>query len=164
MATEPAVRKLRLANNLVNGQPKIRKMKLNRRDVLGEMTLAELSIVDQVWLATRGENVLPLVLGFLLGGFVPIATYVQSHSLPEWGFNPHVLLIAGGLIFSCFTVFSWAQKAFSGIIKAVGFVALIEGTMVFSTATWLGLVALFFLVVINGTATGVNLALMRTRI
>jgi hypothetical protein len=36
--------------------------------------------------------------------------------------------------------------------------------MVFSTATWLGLVALFFLVVINGTATGVNLALMRTRI
>jgi hypothetical protein len=57
MATEPAVRKLRLANNLVNGQPKIRKMKLNRRDVLGEMTLAELSIVDQVWLATRGENV-----------------------------------------------------------------------------------------------------------
>jgi hypothetical protein len=119
-------------------------------------------VVDQVWLASQKENLPATLVGFLLGGFVPIATYATAHSLGEKLFSdPLGFLVLGGLIFSCYTVVGWGRNAFSSLLKSIGFVLLVEGSMTFAPVQWVALVALAFLVVINGVATGVNLALRR---
>jgi hypothetical protein len=98
------------------------------------------------------------VLGFALGGFIPVATYVVSHyENPGWDVG--ALIVGGGLLFSARTVFLWSRMAFGGVIKALGFVVLLEGVMVTSETRWLALAALGYLVCINGVATACALAL-----
>jgi hypothetical protein len=114
-----------------------------------------LGVVAQVRRAFASGNRLAAVVGFLLGGFVPLAVYVVAHS-ESGAFTGHErawTLIAGGLIYSAKTVFEWARLAFTSAFKSVGFVLLLEGVMVTSTTRWLALVALGYLIAINGVAT-----------
>jgi hypothetical protein len=67
-------------------------------------------------------------------------------------------LVLGGLVYSAKTVYDWGSLAFKLPIKAVGFVVLLEGVMVTAKTPWLGVVALVYLIVINGVATACTLA------
>ena len=118
-----------------------------------------LGVVAQVRRAFASGNRLAAFVGLLLGGFVPLAVFVVAHS--ESGtFKGHErawLLVAGGLVYSALTVFEWARLAFTSVPKSVGFVVLVEGTMVTSTTHWLALTALGYLIGINGVATACTL-------
>ena len=120
----------------------------------------ERSIVDQVRQATQKQNRLATGAGFTLGGFVPSAVFsIVHYELKE---TPLLwIIVLGGLLFSAITVFRWSKIAFDSGVKAVGFVVLIEGVMTFSGLYWLSCTALALLIVINGIATGCNLALNR---
>ena len=111
---------------------------------------------------------LATAVGFLLGGFVPLATYWVSHN--ELGAEGPLYLrmltyaiVAGGLLYSARTVFAWGQLAFHVKAKAIGFVVLIEGVMTLSHTHWLSVMALVYLIAINGFATGCNLALPKSQ-
>jgi uncharacterized membrane protein len=99
---------------------------------------------------------LATLVGCVLGGFVPLASYVLAHlpspSTALWG------LVVGGLLFSAKTVWQWGLLAFADPWKASGFVLLIEGVMVLSPVPWLAVTALALLVAINAIATGCTLA------
>jgi hypothetical protein len=99
----------------------------------------------------------------LLGGFVPLASYVLAHGEVDRGqplyLQVPVALVLGGLLFSARTVYQWAKAAFGDGAKAAGFVVLAEGILTLSHTHWLALAALAYLVSINGVATGVRLAL-----
>lgn len=113
-------------------------------------------------LAFQRDVLLATLIGFVLGGFVPVASYVVCHQeLPSaTGWHQMALgtLVAGGLLFSAKTVWQWARAGFSDAWKATGFVVLVEGVMVLSAVTWLAWTALVLLVGVNGIATGVTLA------
>jgi hypothetical protein len=115
-------------------------------------------IVDMVRSASHKKNRIAMGAGFVLGGWVPMVTYLISHrhvqELPMlW------LLVAGGLTYSAMTVFAWAKIAFKHPLKALGFVVLLEGAMTFVPDGWIGLPSLVLLVAINGLATGTNLVI-----
>lgn len=121
-----------------------------------------LGVVDQVRLALRPRSRLAFGIGLLLGAFVPLATFVISHTeldlaRPLWAQLP-ALFVAGGLLFSAVTMYGWGKLAFLQRAKALGFVLLLEGTMVTSHTHWLALGALCYLCAINGVATACNLA------
>ena len=121
-----------------------------------------LGVVEQVRLSLRRGSRLAFGLGVLLGGFVPIATFVISHTelsaaAPLY-LQPAAAFVAGGLLFSAVTMYRWGVLAFAQRAKALGFVVLLEGTMVTSHTRWLALAALCYLAAINGVATACNLA------
>lgn len=121
------------------------------------------SIVDQVRTACRRENRLATLLGALLGGFVPLATFTVAHreldlSAALWT-QPLALLVLGGLIYSARTVYEWARLAFVSPVKALGFTVLLEGVMTCSGVEWLSYSALGYLIGVNAIAAGVTLAL-----
>jgi hypothetical protein len=107
-------------------------------------------------------NRLATLIGFLLGGFVPLACYWLAHyehaAWSEQG-GRALGLVTGGLMYSAVTVFQWAKQAFVSAFKSVGFCVLVEGVMITSTTLWLSVAALCYLVVINGVATGVTLSI-----
>lgn len=119
-----------------------------------------IGVVSQVRKALAQRNRLATVIGFLLGGFVPIAIYVVAHrEAGPLALSGSWALVSGGLLYSAQTVFQWARMAFANALKSVGFCVLLEGVMVTSETHWLALVALGYLVVINGVATGCVLSL-----
>lgn len=115
------------------------------------------------------ESPLALTLGAALGGIVPASTYVVAHVgelvrvegggvvLASW--HPGWLLVLGGLLFSGKTVYAWTAAAFEDRLKALGFVALVEGALLLSPSPALSYVALGYLVAINALGTGAALAL-----
>lgn len=125
----------------------------------------KLGVVDQVVLACKPKNRLATAMGFLLGGVVPVATYLEAHVDLDKGQPIYsqlaAYLVLGGLLFSAKTVFAWAKAAFADGYKAAGFVVLLEGVMVLSHVPALPLILLTFLVSINGVATGCLLSLGR---
>lgn len=121
-----------------------------------------LGVVAQVRLSLRAGSRLAFALGVLLGAFVPIATFQISHTeltttRPLWT-QPAAFFVAGGLLFSAVTMYNWGCLAFTQRAKALGFVVLLEGTMVTCQTQWLALAALGYLAAINGVATACNLA------
>jgi hypothetical protein len=125
----------------------------------------ELGVVDEVELAFNPRSRLATQLGFILGGVIPIATYLEAHcdldtTRPLYA-QPAAFLVAGGLLFSAKTVFAWGKRAFRDGAKAAGFVLLLEGVMITSAVPVLPLVLLAILVAINGIATGCTLSLDR---
>jgi hypothetical protein len=126
-------------------------------------------IVESVMLSFRREHFLATVIGFLLGGFVPLATYWVAHyevnftlSWTDVNLYYPVLLVLGGLVYSANTVYEYAKMAFrENWVKAVGFVILIEGVMVTAEARWLSIASLVYLIAINGVATGVNVSVSK---
>jgi len=123
-------------------------------------------VVAQVRAALAPKARLATFVGFLLGGFVPVATYVVAHyeltAAPLYT-QTSAALVLGGLRFSERTVFAWAALAFENVLKALGFVILSEGVMTFSHIPWLSFVALGYLVMINGTATACTLSVGKVR-
>jgi len=134
-----------------------------RRRALVARTAKTMSVVDQIWYATRADNLLGTLLGCVLGGLVPLLSYVEAHHDTSTYAPLRWALVGGGLVFSCATVWHWGSKAFESAYKAAGFVLLLEGAMVFSGVTWLGQVALGLLMAVNAIATGVALALQKWR-
>lgn len=121
-----------------------------------------LGVVDQVRLALQPRSRLAFAVGTLLGAVVPFATFHYSHaelvaSRPLWA-QWASLFVVGGLLFSAVTMYGWGRLAFLQRTKAVGFVLLLEGTMVTSHTHWLAVTALVYLCAINGVATACNLA------
>ena len=128
-----------------------------------DTTAKHTPVVDQVREAFRRQNRLATGAGFILGGFVPVASFILAHyevrpDAPLYSQVPTLLVLAG-LVYSAKTVFDWARVAFRHPAKALGFVVLTEGVMTFSHTPALAYAALTLLVVINGVATGCNLAL-----
>ena len=100
-------------------------------------------------------------LGQLLAGigasFMPIASYTIVHfeadaTPAKWA------LVASALLFSAPMVIDWAKRWCGHWVKAVGFTALLEGVMVFSSIGWLGMAGLVVLVGINAQAAWINAA------
>jgi len=113
-------------------------------------------IVDIVKSASHKKNRVPMMAGFIAGGWMPSVTYTVVHVYVQA--MPMLWLLAGaGLTFSGITVFTWAKVAFKIPAKALGFVVLLEGAMTFVPSPWIGLPSLGLLILINGLATGSNL-------
>lgn len=120
----------------------------------------EMSIVDQFRLAVQKQNRLATMAGSIIGGFVPVATFFLVHygvTQCAWLW----LIVLGGLIFSAKTVYEWGRVAFNNGWKSLGFCVLVEGVMTFGNLFYLSCAALGMLALINGVATGCNLALNR---
>lgn len=125
---------------------------------------ARTDVVSQVRAAVQPKNRLATALGALLGGGVPVATYVLSHheitTAPLYA-QLSVWLVLGGLLFSALTVYGWGRMCFGSGAKALGFVVLLEGVLTCSSTAWLSVGALVYLVAINATATGVRLSVQQ---
>ena len=120
------------------------------------LQMKHMGVLDQVSQATKKNNRLAFVIGALLGGFIPIASYTICHV--ECPTKPVLwVLVAAGFSYSAFTVFQWARVAFKHPAKAGGFVILTEGILLFSDIRWLSITGLVILVIINGIATATNL-------
>lgn len=121
-----------------------------------------LGVVDRVRLALRPRSRLASLFGVMIGGFVPVATYVVAHTELDFDRSLYeqaaAYFVAGGLTFSAFTMYGWGALAFKHRAKAFGFVVLLEGVMVTCHTRWLALVALGYLAAINGVETACNLA------
>jgi hypothetical protein len=124
------------------------------------LTSENAGVIEQVKLSLRSP--LAFTVGLVLGFFVPFATYSVSHTEIDWSRRlwqqPAAYFVLGGLIFSAATVYGWGQKAFLQRSKALGFVLLMEGTMITSHTKGLAIAALAYLCAINGVATACNLA------
>jgi VIT1/CCC1 family predicted Fe2+/Mn2+ transporter len=123
--------------------------------------LLPMNAVQQVRIALRPRNRLATLLGFTLGGFVPLASFFVAHyeltAATHLYMQPSLYLVLGGLAYSAKTVWQWGKIAFQNAFKAAGFVVLLEGVMVSSHIAWLSIAALVYLMGINGVATGCNL-------
>jgi len=121
-----------------------------------------LGVVAQVRIALRRENRLATVLGGLLGGGVPCASFQLAHHEVDWSrplwTQVSVWLVGGGLLFSALTVYQWGKLAFASPWKALGFTLLLEGVLTCAATPWLTWGALCYLAAINATATGVRLS------
>lgn len=96
------------------------------------------------------------LLGFGLGAFVPLASYMEIHF--EVGHHPQLwFLVAGALAYSAISVYTWAVEAFHYQLKALGFVVLLEGTMTFCSILWLSLAGLAILMILNAITAAVTL-------
>jgi hypothetical protein len=113
------------------------------------------SIVDIVWQTFTGSKV-AAIIGFSFGGFVPVGIYTICHHELTDVYSFLGLIALGGLVYSATTVYQWAKLLFKNPFKAVGFTLLLEGIMVFSHITWLSVIALCYLVFINGVAGAVE--------
>jgi hypothetical protein len=102
--------------------------------------------------ALRGQR-LASVIGAVIGAVVPVLVYRIAHH--HAGITPALwLIVAGGLLFSASSVYSWGLRLFGGAwYKAGGFTVLIELSTVFVQG-WESKLALSILILING----VNLA------
>jgi hypothetical protein len=98
------------------------------------------------------------VLGGFVGGMVPTLTWWISHYEVTHIFEPKSLIVAGGMIFSMSTVYSFGKATFDYPWKAIGFVAAMEGVMV-AISGKPAIVALVMLIVINAITTGCTIAL-----
>ena len=118
------------------------------------------SFLAMVRTTGRPENRLAACVGALVGGFVPVASYSLAHFelAARWWFDPKVVLVAGGLLYSAKTVIQLARKIFAGDwIKAIGFCVLLEGVMVFSQQQSLAVSALAILIGMNAIGTAMPL-------
>lgn len=112
--------------------------------------------VDQAREVFRKGGRLSALVGLILGGFVPLASYTLVHL--EVATRPLLwVLVAGGLIYSAISVYAWARQAFGYRLKALGFVVLLEGTLTFCSVQWLSLAGLAILMVLNGVTAAVTL-------
>lgn len=102
--------------------------------------LAQLRGLRSQWLATA--------IGCIIGAVVPVLVYRIAH-FHAAGTPALWLIVAGGLLFSATSVFSWGQKLFGGAwYKAGGFTLLIELSTVFVSG-WESYVALSVLMAVN---------------
>lgn len=119
------------------------------RDIITASQYEALTVVQQVERAFSPGHRLGALIGTLVGGFVPLASYILIHEEAALTSLWLLALVLGALLFSVLSVFGWAEVAFHSRLKAAGFCVLCEGTMVLSRTEWLALAALGLLVFIN---------------
>ena len=116
------------------------------------------NVIDQTRIAFSVSAIGSLV-GIVIGSAVPLITYtIAHHEWKDW-LTIYSVLIVGGLLFSANSVFFWTKAAFRSSIKALGFILLVEGAMVFSGIHWVNLLGLSILIGINAVSTGANLVM-----
>jgi len=119
-------------------------------------------VMDEIRAAFRQKNLLATFVGLILGGFVPVGSFLVIHyEVGEFTWHGAAMLglAIGGLVFSAKTVWQWAKSAFADDAwKATGFVILLEGLMTLSGNFGLSVAALVLLTAINAIATGVQLS------
>jgi len=114
-----------------------------------------MTVLKQIREAWR--NPLAAWTGCIFGAAVPLATYFVAHF--EAGAAPWLWsIVAGGLLVSAPTVYEWALAAFQNRPKSVGFVMLLEGTMILSGIKAMAIGCLTLLVVINAVGAAACLA------
>lgn len=116
------------------------------------------SVIDQIRIAF-GVSAIGSLVGIILGSIVPLTTFMVAHYEWKKWLSIYTLLVAGGLLFSANSVFSWTKSAFRSSIKALGFVVLVEGAMICSKIVWVGYLGLAILIGINAVASGANLVI-----
>lgn len=129
-----------------------------------------LSPIGEIESAFRPKNWLALLLGGLIGGFIPIASWTIIGEIARGGDWRLWFLAGGGMTFSVLSVAKWANTAFGGgagttlasALKAVGFCALLDGSMAFSHIRELSLAALALLVIVNTVCCTTSLQSSRT--
>jgi len=129
-----------------------------------------LSPISEIELAFRPKNWLALLLGGLIGSFIPVASWTIIGETARGGDWRLWLLAGGGMMFSVLSVAKWANTAFGGgagttlasAMKAAGFCALLDGSMAFSHVHELSLAALALLVIINTVSCTTSLQSSRT--
>lgn len=130
-----------------------------------------LSPIGEIESAFRAENWLALLLGGLIGSFIPIASWTIIGEIVRGGDWRLWFLAGGGMTFSVLSVAKWANTAFGGgagttlasAMKAAGFCALLDGSMAFSHVRELSLAALALLVIVNTICCTTSLQPSRTR-
>ena len=143
-------------SNLVN-LPARRNSRRPLHDTLG--------VMDQLRLAADDKPA--LFVGTLFGAWVPFATYFVAHeAVTATAANPvhqasMIGLVLGGLLYSAITVYGWGRRAFRSRPKAIGFALLTEGVLTLVPIPWLSVVALAYLMIVNGVATGATMSLDR---
>jgi hypothetical protein len=125
-----------------------------------------LSILEQVEVAFRPGNRRAAWVALPLGALIPIATYFHAHAV-RWDANllaqGSFYLALGGLLYSGLTVYSWMHSVTSvgaedrlaragAVTKALGFVALAEGTLAYAPSPAVSWAMLALLVVVNAIA------------
>jgi hypothetical protein len=124
------------------------------------LKIAKLGVLDQLSVATQPQNRLALAAGGILGGLIPIASYIIAHY--EASATPvKWILVFAGMLYSGTSVYSWGSAAFHSQVKSLGFVVLIEGVSLFSNTFALSIAAVSVLVLINAASTGCNLLVDR---
>lgn len=145
----------RLAPEVIQARNEERTRTRDRR-AEQEALAATANPVEQARMAFGRGNRLSAAVGLVLGGFVPLASYTLVHL--EVSRRPLLwVLVVGGLVYSAFSVYGWARKAFRHRAKALGFVVLLEGTLTFCSVPWLSLAGLAILMVLNGVTAAVAL-------
>lgn len=130
----------------------------------------ELPIANQIRLSFAKANIISTSLGVILGSAVPLMVYVVSHELPgvymkgDYGTLAGLSALAlGGCFFSFSSVMKWGELAFQCKSKAIAFAILLEGMLIMSgihsPLSWLGILALAYLALINALSTGCCLTL-----
>ena len=131
-------------------------------------------VIETVKTAFKRSNRLAALWGFVKGGWAPAASFILVHHeiaaalAKDASFTqPKVLvlsaLVVGALLFSAPNVYQWCKAAFNSAAKAVGFVVLLEGVLVFSGTEYLVWSALGLLIAINGIQSACNLAIRRQK-
>lgn len=123
----------------------------------------ELGVVERVKLAFKRGHRLAACCALVLGGFVPLASWVLAHfeldraNAGTLHLQLSAYIVLGGLLFSAKTVYDFGRQAFDSAPKALGFVVLLEGILIASETFWLSVAALVLLVAVNGVGTACNL-------
>jgi hypothetical protein len=116
------------------------------------------SVIDQIRIAFSVSAIGSLV-GIVLGASIPLTTFMIAHHEVKEFWSVYTALVAGGLLFSAKNVYKWSKDAFRDSWKAVGFVLLIEGAMIYSKIEWVNFMGLGILIAINAIASGANLVI-----
>lgn len=119
-------------------------------------TFDRLTVIQQIRRAFLPGARLAAWVGILLGGLIPVCTWVTAH-LEVTAHPWHWAFVVGGLIYSAETCYKWARSAFGSGSKALGFVLLLEGTLTFGTILPLSLAALATLVFVNAISAACSL-------
>lgn len=115
-------------------------------------------VVAQVRETFSVSNALPALLGTILGGIAPAASYEMVHHEIQSVYDFRNLLVGGLLIFSAKSVYLWLHEATGDWIKAVGLTVGIEGVLLASSTPWLSGVCLGILIAVNAIAMACHLA------
>jgi hypothetical protein len=150
-ATILAPSKQRIERSVPKSKPSSRTRPATASATLSYAQFERLSVINQIRRASMPGARLAAFVGFVIGGFVPVASWTLIHF--EVATKPQLwLLVAGGLVYSAITVFKWAKAAFGCPFKAAGFCVLLEGILTFSSIHILSLAALTILIFINAVA------------
>ena len=140
-----------IKNSTRNKQPKAPRI---------QKPISELSLVERVRVAFSSKNRLGGLLGALMGGLVPLASYHVAHTemdLNNHPFSIFTAIVLGCLIYSASSVYQFGKLSFRSGPKAFGFVLLTEGILIFSHIGWLSVTCLVYLIVINAISAACNI-------